>query len=206
MDDTEPPRWLDEDQRRVWNLFAYALVRLPAALDAQMQRDAGMSQFEYMVLATLSVAPERTFRMSVLAGYTASSLARLGNVVTRLERRGWVRRSPDPADGRYTLAMLTDEGWNKVVATAPAHVAEVQRLIFDPLTKAQQRQLGIIAERMLRAAEPDGPVNQAAGRSPPAPPGTSSSRPDRKGSGVSRPCPKGALHTERGKNEHVING
>jgi DNA-binding MarR family transcriptional regulator len=173
MDNTEPPRWLDEEQQRAWNLFAYALVRLPAVLDAQMQRDAGMSQFEYIVLATLSVAPERTLRMSVLAGYTAGSLARLGNVVTRLERKGWVRRSPDPADGRYTLAMLTDDGWNKVVATAPAHVAEVKRLIFDPLTRAQQRQLGVIAERMLRAAEPDGAVNQIGDRSPPAPPGTS---------------------------------
>jgi DNA-binding MarR family transcriptional regulator len=185
MEDTEPYRWLDEDQQRVWNLFAYALVRLPAALDAQMQRDAGMSQFEYMVLAMLSVTPGRTLRMSVLAGYTASSLARLGNVVTRLEGRSWVRRSPDPADGRYTLAVLTEEGWNKVVAAAPAHVAEAQRLVFDPLTRAQQRQLGVIAERMLGATEQGGAANQADGPSPPAPPGTSSSRLDRKGAGDS---------------------
>ncbi|GAA2588943.1 MarR family winged helix-turn-helix transcriptional regulator [Dactylosporangium fulvum] len=164
MDDTEAPRWLDEEQQRIWYLFAYALIRLPATLDTQMQRDAGISQFEYMVLSSLSMAPDRTYRMSVLAGYTASTLARLGNVVTRLERQGWVRRTPDPTDGRYTLATLTDEGWDKVVAAAPAHVAEVQRTIFDPLTKSQQRQLGVIAERLLKAADPDGPLNYAFDR------------------------------------------
>ena len=82
--------------------------------------------------------------------------ARLGNVVTRLERLGLVRRTPDPNDGCYTLASLTDEGWAKVVATAPAHVAEVRRLLFDPLTRAQQRQLGIITERILKVADPGG--------------------------------------------------
>ena len=163
MNDPERPPWLDDEQQRIWYLFAYMLIKLPAALDAQMQRDAGLGQFEYMVLSGLSMAPERTLRMSVLAGYTASTLARLGNVVTRLERRGWVRRAPDPDDGRYTLAVLTDEGVDKVVASAPAHVAKVRRLIFHSLTRSQQRQLGSIAERLLHAADPDGPARNLAG-------------------------------------------
>ncbi|WP_203858905.1 MarR family winged helix-turn-helix transcriptional regulator [Plantactinospora mayteni] len=157
MDDPGEARWLDEEQQRIWYAFAYALIRLPATLDAQMQRDAGISQFEYMVLSGLSMAPERTLRMSVLAGYTASTLARLGNVVTRLEKRGWVHRTPDPADGRYTLAVLTEEGMAKVVASAPAHADEVRRIVFDPLTRAQQRQLGVIAQRILKVADPTGP-------------------------------------------------
>lgn len=157
MDTDSPtgPRWLDAEQQQIWYSFAYALNRLPAALDAQMQRDAGISQFEYMVLAALSMAPQRTLRMSLLADYTASTLSRLSNVVSRLEKRDWVRRSPDPDDGRASLATLTDDGWDKVVASAPAHVEEVQRLLFDPLTKAQQRQLGQIAERVLKAIDPN---------------------------------------------------
>jgi DNA-binding MarR family transcriptional regulator len=155
MNDPGEPRWLDAEQQRTWYLFAYALVRLPAALDAQMHRDADISQFEYMVLSALSTAPQRTLRMSVLADYTASTLSRLGNVVGRLEERGWIRRTADPTDGRYTLAALTDDGWAKVVASAPAHVAEVRRLVFDPLTTAQQRQLGTIAQRILKATDPD---------------------------------------------------
>jgi DNA-binding MarR family transcriptional regulator len=149
------PRWLDSEQQRVWYAFAYLLIRLPAALDAQMQRAAGISQFEYLVLSALSMAPARTLRMSVLAQYTASTLSRLSNVIGRLERRGWVRREPDPADGRASLAVLTAHGWDMVVASAPGHVDEVRRLLFDPLTKTQQRQLGQIAQRVLAAIDPD---------------------------------------------------
>jgi DNA-binding MarR family transcriptional regulator len=153
-DHTAEPRWLDAEQQQVWYAFAYALIRLPAALDAQMQRDAGISQFEYLVLSALSMAPARQLRMSLLAEYTASTLSRLSNVVSRLERRGWVRREPDPADGRASLANLTVDGWDKVVASAPSHVDEVRRLLFDPLTRTQQRQLGQIARRILDAIDP----------------------------------------------------
>jgi len=83
------------------------------------------------------------------------SLARLSQAVGRLEKRGWVRRMPDPDDGRYTLAVLTDDGWDKVVATAPGHVEEVRRLVFDPLTRAQHRQLREIGQRIMRAIDPD---------------------------------------------------
>jgi DNA-binding MarR family transcriptional regulator len=87
--------------------------------------------------------------------WAGSSLPRLSQVVARLEQRGWVRRTPDPADGRYTLAILTDEGQAKVTEAAPGHVQEVRRLVFDPLTKTQSRQLRQIAQRIIRAIDPD---------------------------------------------------
>jgi DNA-binding MarR family transcriptional regulator len=151
------PRWLDEDEQQTWFALASLFNRLPAALDTQLQRDAGLSHIEYLVLAGLSMAPERTLRMSVLAGFAESSLPRLSQVVGRLEGRGWVRRQPDPSDGRYTLAILTGDGWDKVVAVAPGHVEEVRRLVFDPLTKAQQRQLRSICDRIAHTIDPDGP-------------------------------------------------
>jgi DNA-binding MarR family transcriptional regulator len=155
MDDPREPRWLDSDEQRDWLAFASVLVRLPNALDAQLQHDAGISHYEYFVLAGLSMAEGRTLRMSDLAEFTEGTLPRLSNVATRLEKRGWLRRTPDPADGRYTLASLTDEGWEKVKASAPGHVEEVRRLVFDPLTKAQQRQLRGLSTRILHAIDPD---------------------------------------------------
>jgi DNA-binding MarR family transcriptional regulator len=67
----------------------------------------------------------------------------------------WVRRNPDPADGRYTLATLTDQGQAKATEAAPGHVQEVRRLVIDPLTKTQSRQLRQISRRILRAIGPD---------------------------------------------------
>jgi len=155
MDAPQEPRWLDPEERQAWLALASALVRLPAALDAQLRRDAGISHFEYQVLALLSEAPGRTLRMSALATQAEGSLPRLSQVVARLEQRGWVRRTPDPADGRYTLATLTDQGQAKVTEAAPGHVEEVRRLVFDPLTKTQGRQLREIGRRIIRAIDPE---------------------------------------------------
>src|SRR5687767_9175593 len=107
METPQEPRWLDDEEQQTWLALVGMIIRLPAALDAQLQRDAGMSHFEYQVLAGLSMSPGRTRRMSELAGFTEGSLSRLSQAVGRLEKRGWVRRTPDPADGRYTLAVLT---------------------------------------------------------------------------------------------------
>ncbi|MEV6344705.1 MarR family transcriptional regulator [Actinoplanes sp. NPDC051851] len=154
--DTEP-RWLSSDERETWLALMSVLMRLNSALDTQLQRDAGISHFEYGILAALSERPERTLRMSDLAILAEGSLARLSQAVGRLEKRGWVRRTPDPADGRYTLAALTDDGMAKVADTAPGHVARVRELVFDPLTRAQVRQLGDIGRRIMRAVDPDDP-------------------------------------------------
>src|SRR5215470_19852382 len=108
MQNAQKPRWLDEDQQQAWISLVGLMLRLPAALDKQLQRDSGISSFEYQALSGLSMAPERTMRMSRLASFTEGSLSRLSQVIARLEKRGWVRRTPDPADGRYTQTTLTE--------------------------------------------------------------------------------------------------
>jgi DNA-binding MarR family transcriptional regulator len=156
MDAPREARWLDAEEAQAWRALAHLLVRLPAALDAQLRRDAGISHFEYQVLALLSEAPDRTLRMSALATLAEGSLPRLSQVVARLEQRDWVRRTPDPTDGRYTLAILTDRGQVKLTEAAPGHVQEVRRLVLDPLTKTQTRQLHEISRRIMRAIDRDG--------------------------------------------------
>ena len=156
MDSPEQPRWLTEDEQQAWIALAGALIKVPAALDAQLQRDADLSYFEYMVLSWLSMAPARTARMSELADLVNSSLSRLSHVARRLEGQRWLTRRPDPADGRYTLATLTDDGWAKVVAAAPGHVEAVRRIVLDPLTAAQVKQLREISTRVQHAADAAG--------------------------------------------------
>src|SRR5690242_10359889 len=93
----DEPRWLTADERRAWMALVGLLARLGGALDAQLRRDAGISHFDYTVLAALSEAPGRTLRMSTLAALAEGSLPRLSQVVARLEAKGWVRRTPDPS-------------------------------------------------------------------------------------------------------------
>lgn len=154
--DDEPP-WLTDQERDTWLEVATIALRLPGLLDAQLQRDADVGLFEYLVMSWLSMAPDRRLRMGELAELARGSLSRLSNVVKRLEQRGFVQRAPDPTNGRYTVAMLTDGGWNKVVCAAPGHVRAVRHYVLDPLTTSQIADLqeigGSISGR-IRGAEP----------------------------------------------------
>ncbi len=151
MPDPSAPARLSGEDLETWAALATVLEWLPAALDAQLGRDAELTHFEFGVLYALASAPDRTLRMSVLAGYANSSLPRLSRAATRLETKGWVQRFPDPTDGRYTLAVLTDLGQQKVDEATPGHEGTVHRLVLDPLTQAQTRQLREISRRIMRA-------------------------------------------------------
>jgi len=92
--------------------------------------------------------------MSDLASFAESSLSRLSHACRRLEAQGWLTRQADPDDGRATVAALTDDGYAKVVEAAPGHVRTVRRLVFDPLTRAQVKQLGEVTARIDAAIGP----------------------------------------------------
>ncbi|MCU1642918.1 MAG: MarR family transcriptional regulator [Nocardia sp.] len=158
METPSEPRWLDHEERDAWIALESILMRLPTALDAHLQRDAGISHFDYLVLAGLSMVDDRTLRMSDLASFAGGSLSRLSQVVSRLEKRGWVTRRPDPTDGRFTIATLTAGGWDVVVAAAPGHVENVRCYVFDHLTRAQVRQLAVIGRRVVGAIDPQHPA------------------------------------------------
>ncbi|BCJ44659.1 MarR family transcriptional regulator [Actinoplanes ianthinogenes] len=147
----EQPRWLTDEQQASWRRLVEVLVKVPAALEAQLQRDAGLTHMGYLVLMTLSEHPDRRLPMSHLAKRACASLSRLSHVVARLEQQGWLRRERDQQDGRVQIAVLTDAGYAKVVASAPGHAEAVQQLIFDRLTPAQARQLGKLAEALLKS-------------------------------------------------------
>lgn len=149
------PHWLDGEEMDAWMQVVALMTRLPAALDAQLQRDSGISHFEFAVMARLSESPQRTQRLSTLATLTNGSLSRLSHVITRLERRGWVRRETCPHDGRYTNGVLTDQGYAVVAASAPGHVEIVRRLVIDVLDRDELKQLQAIGHKVVRAMEAD---------------------------------------------------
>jgi DNA-binding MarR family transcriptional regulator len=142
--------WLTPGELDSWLSLSRLMIRLQWALDSQLQHDADLSMIEYMTMAMLSEAPESTLRMSVLAEETSVSLSRLSHLVKRLESRGYVRREPDPADGRFTNAILLPDGLRKMQETAPGHVAYVRRLVVDNLSAERLRRLGQDAEQIMR--------------------------------------------------------
>ncbi|TAJ46473.1 MAG: MarR family transcriptional regulator [Herbiconiux sp.] len=151
----ENTRWLTPEQLRAWIRLEAVVELLPTVLDSQLQRDAQLTHFEYLVMAKLSESPERLLRMTALAATTNSTLPRLSHVVSRLEARGYVERVPCPGDRRATNAHLTEAGWQKVVATAPGHVENVRAHVIDVLSDEQLRQLDDIMQAMLQKLDPE---------------------------------------------------
>lgn len=142
-------RWLTEDERAAWLAVAALMVKLPAALDAQLQADAQLSFFEYMVLAVLSEQPDQRMRMSEIARFASSSLSRLSHTATRLERQGLIVREKVAGPGRRTNAALTSAGLAKVRAAAPGHVAHVRDLLIDDLAPVDLAALARIGGTVL---------------------------------------------------------
>ncbi|NAS24096.1 MarR family transcriptional regulator [Herbidospora sp. NEAU-GS84] len=153
MTTTDGVRWLSSGELAAWRSFSLMLARLPAALEEQLQREGGLNFVEYHVLAGLSDAPDRTMRMSGLAVLVNSELSRLSHLMRRLEKRGLVRREPDPCDGRFTNAILTDEGYAHLVKLAPGHVATVRKLVIDALDESRLDSLHQCSEDILQAID-----------------------------------------------------
>jgi len=148
-DAEEPPaKWLTAAELDSWLSLVRLMTWLPWSIDQQLQRDSNLRRVEYQVLGMLSQSPERKMRMSSLAEVTNASLSRLSHLVKRLEDRGLVRREPDPADGRFTNAILTDQGFRRLAEAAPGHVAHVRSLVIDVLSAEQLRRLGLVADRI----------------------------------------------------------
>ena len=125
-------QWLDEAERDAWLRLIAVVELLPGVLDAQLRRDAGLTHFEYFVLAMLSEAPDAH------AADDDARPAHQRHSPPALPRRPPAagprtgRAVPCPEDGRATNARLTDAGWDAVVAAAPGHVATVRSHVLDP--------------------------------------------------------------------------
>ena len=121
-----------------------------------------------VIRGTLDVLILKTLSWGPLHGYAVSQWIRqqteevllveegaLYPALYRMEAKGWLVRSPDPDDGRYTVATLTDAGYDAVAAAARGHVQTVRELVMDPLSRAQVQQLGTITGRILGAITAD---------------------------------------------------
>ena len=157
-------KWLDPDEQRAWRAIVALMTRLPGALDTHLQRESGVTHFEYWVLTLLSEEPGHRLQMSELAHKANASLSRLSHVVSKLERMGWAQRSATTGR-RGVQAVLTDDGYSKVVEAAPGYLDAVRQLVFDGLDAEQTAQLADLSELLVRQLGDT--LSQSNGRSAP---------------------------------------
>jgi len=124
------PRWLTDEQQRVWRTYLDATSRIDQHLDARL-RPFGLDLGEYEILVRLSESPGRSQRMSELADAVRQSRSRLTHTVTRMEAKGLITRIPCPDDRRGVIAVLTDAGYALLGEAAPTHVESVRECFID---------------------------------------------------------------------------
>lgn len=135
-------RWLSADEQRHWRAWLAASLLLQDRLNRDLQEQHGLTMADYEILVRLSEEPERRMRMSDLATTTLSSRSRLSHQIDRMVRAGLVERQACEDDRRGAFAVLTDHGWQTLVAAAPDHVESVRQHLLDPLAPTEFAALG----------------------------------------------------------------
>ena len=148
----EEPQWLDATERRAW--MSLVVVMLVAMPDLERTfRPYGIVHVEYGLLARLSEIDDQGMRLSDLAATMNMSPSRLSHRMRKLVDRGYIELTGSNADGRVSIAHITDKGREFVAEVAPVHLRDVRRLFFDDLsveqTKALADALGTVAEAAL---------------------------------------------------------
>ena len=155
---SDPERWLNElpepealspEEFQAWR----GLIRLREAvmrkIDRRLHHEGLISLADYGVLITLVTAPGLRLRMSDLGAQRMLTPSGITRVVVRLEAQGFVRREPDPADGRAAFAALTRPGLEALRRAQVVHHATVRELYLGRLTKRELERLTAIFEKAL---------------------------------------------------------
>ena len=145
------PRMTPE-QSRAWLALISTAELLPAALDAQLQRDADLTHYEFILLSTLQRGG--AMRLSDLAAATNATLPRASKVVSRLQQRELVEREESKEDRRSVLLKLSRQGRRRLVLATPEHFATAHRLVLDRLSPAQLDALADALEPVVQALDP----------------------------------------------------
>lgn len=132
------------------------IVRLGSLLQqrfAEVFSELGMTEGDYGILAPLrrSGSPYQ-LTPSGLARARMMSSGGLTPAVDRLQRRGWVERTPNPDDRRSMLVRLTPTGKEVIDKAMEAHIAAEHDLVRH-LSPTSRRQLAALLRELLVSVE-----------------------------------------------------
>jgi DNA-binding MarR family transcriptional regulator len=148
--------WLDAQEQRAWRAFLEVTRELPAELNRQLSRDAGLSGADYALLVPLSEAAESRMRPRDLGRQVDWDRSRLSHQLRRMQERGLVVREECCTDGRGAFIVLTDRGRDAIKSAAPDHVRSVRRFFFDVLQPGEVETLMSIYDRVLDRVRSEG--------------------------------------------------
>jgi DNA-binding MarR family transcriptional regulator len=149
---------------RIYQMPGHLIRRLhqvSVALFTESTRDFGVTPVQYAALAVAESYPGIDQRR--LANVIAFDSSTTGNVVQRLEQRGWLRRENGSADRRTKSVFITAAG-SEVLKKLDRLVLESQLKILAPLSDGEQAILMFLLAKLahLNNATSPSPLRPAA--------------------------------------------
>jgi DNA-binding MarR family transcriptional regulator len=130
-----------------------------SALFAEECAAHDLTPVQYAALVAIRASPAvDATRLAALIAFDRSTI---GDVLERLETKGWVRRSPSPTDRRVKLLRLSPEG-EEVVRQVAAAVERVQERLLAPLPPAERPTLIRLLARLVELHEEAAPASPQA--------------------------------------------
>ncbi|MCA1843634.1 MAG: MarR family transcriptional regulator [Actinobacteria bacterium] len=142
-------RWLDEREAHLWRSWLRLNQELAGVLTDQINRDAGLSAADYVVLVPLSESRDGMLRFRDLGREILWDRSRLSHHLRRMEQRGLVAREECPGDARGAMVRMTGAGRAAINVAAPGHVAATRRYVFDLLSDKEMGVLVAVFDRLL---------------------------------------------------------
>jgi DNA-binding MarR family transcriptional regulator len=118
-----------------------------------------LEDYEYATLHFLGgCGPEHRATPSDIAAWQQMSPSGITGRLDALEKRGFIRRIPSPADRRKVIIELTQKGRQAWLSTFNPHTNEEAK-VLAALEPAEQEQLDGMLRRMMRAVDRPGLLN-----------------------------------------------
>jgi MarR family transcriptional regulator, 2-MHQ and catechol-resistance regulon repressor len=128
-----------------------AHATLTRELNAGLVAEHGLTMNEYGALLLLSRAGEEGMRRIDLATELQLSPSGITRLLDRLMAAEYVGKGECSTDARVSYAVLTDAGLAKLKDCAPAHVADIERLLGAVL---EEKELTTLADLLGRLSDP----------------------------------------------------
>lgn len=148
------PHWLSEREQRFWRAYLDLWRELERRLHAELMRSSGLSGAEFAILVPLSESPEGRVRARDLCQELSWDRTRLSHLVARMEKRGFVRRTPCADDARGSMVEMAEDGRRAIEQAAPPHVDAVRRYLIDQLDDRELATMTAAFERALGQLRP----------------------------------------------------
>src|SRR4051812_42062041 len=142
-------RSLEPEEWEFWDTWMRAQRLLTRELEHGLQRDCDISKAEFSVLVTLWRAGGSELRVGELSESLDWDKSRVAHQLTRMEKRGFVKRTQYGADGRRAGIGLTAQGRRVAQSAILVHGNNIRRHVLDSLTPEQASVIRAWSEQAL---------------------------------------------------------